>query len=106
MGQDGKDVVEGGRAVIAKALGCDKERLFFTSCGTESDAWAIRGAVWHGRHKGSHIVTTAVEHSAVLETCKWLETEGCQRDLSAAGQNRHGVGAAGSGGACGRTRCW
>ena len=78
FGQDGKDIVEGGRAVIAKALGCDKERLFFTSCGTESDVWAIRSAVWHGRHKGNHIITTAVEHRAVLETCKWLETEGCR----------------------------
>ena len=78
FGQDGKDIVEGGRVVIAKALGCDKERLFFTSCGTESDVWAIRSAVWHGRHKGNHIITTAVEHSAVLETCKWLETEGCR----------------------------
>ena len=78
FGQDGKDIVEGGRAVIAKALGCDKERLFFTSCGTESDVWAIRSAVWHGRHRGKHIITTAVEHSAVLETCKWLETEGCR----------------------------
>ena len=78
FGQDGKDIVEGGRSVIAKALGCDKERLFFTSCGTESDVWAIRSAVWHGRHKGKHIITTAVEHSAVLETCKWLETEGCR----------------------------
>ena len=78
FGQDGKAVAERGRAVIAEALGCPKERLFFTSCGTESDVWAIRGAVWHGRHKGKHIVTTAVEHSAVLETCKWLEAEGYQ----------------------------
>lgn len=78
FGQDGKAVAERGRAVIAEALGCPKERLFFTSCGTESDVWAIRGAAWHGRHKGKHIVTTAVEHSAVLETCKWLEAEGYQ----------------------------
>ena len=77
-GQDGKAVVERGRETIARALGCPKERLFFTSCGTESDVWAIRGAVWHGRHKGKHIITTSVEHSAVLETCKWLESEGYQ----------------------------
>lgn len=77
-GQDGKAVAEAGRVVIAQALGCGKERLFFTSCGTESDVWAIRSAVWHGRHRGKHIITTAVEHSAVLETCKWLETEGYQ----------------------------
>lgn len=77
-GQDGKAVAENGRETIARALGCPKERLFFTSCGTESDVWAIRGAVWHGRHRGKHIVTTAVEHSAVLESCRWLESEGCQ----------------------------
>ena len=77
-GQDGKAVAEKGRETIARALGCPKERLFFTSCGTESDVWAIRGAVWHGRHKGRHIVTTAVEHSAVLESCRWLESEGYQ----------------------------
>ena len=75
-GQDGKAVAENGRAIIARALGCPKERLFFTSCGTESDVWAIRGAVWHGRHKGRHIVTTAVEHSAVLEPCKLLQQQG------------------------------
>lgn len=75
-GQDGKAVAEKGRETIARALGCPKERLFFTSCGTESDVWAIRGAVWHGRHKGKHIVTTAVEHSAVLEPCRQLEQEG------------------------------
>ena len=77
-GQDGKAVAENGRETIARALGCPKERLFFTSCGTESDVWAIRGAVWHGRHRGKHIVTTAVEHSAVLESCRWLESEGYQ----------------------------
>ena len=76
FGQDGKDIVEGGRAVIAKALGCDKERLFFTSCGTESDNWAIQAALWQNRHKGKHIITTAVEHSAVLEPCRQLEQEG------------------------------
>ena len=75
-GQEGKAIAESGRAVIAGALGCKKERLFFTSCGTESDVWAIRGAAWHGRHRGRHIVTTSVEHSAVLESCKWLESEG------------------------------
>lgn len=76
FGQDGKTVAENGRAVIAKALGCPTDRLFFTSCGTESDVWAIRSAVWHGRHRGKHIITTSVEHSAVLETCKQLSAEG------------------------------
>lgn len=76
FGQDGRAAAESGRAVIAHALGCEPSRLFFTSCGTESDVWAIRSAVWQGRHRGKHIITTSVEHSAVLESCKCLEQEG------------------------------
>ena len=76
MGQEAKKLVEGCRAVIAKAVGCQPKELHFTSCGTESDNWAIQAAVWQGRHNGRHIITTAVEHSAVLESCKWLEKQG------------------------------
>ena len=76
MGQEAKQLVEGCRSVIAKALGCQSKNLYFTSCGTESDNWAIQAAVWQGRHNGRHIITTAVEHSAVLESCKWLEKQG------------------------------
>ena len=64
------------RADVAGALGCRPEELFFTSCGTESDNWAIRGAARLGRRKGRHIVTTAIEHAAVLETCHDLERQG------------------------------
>lgn len=64
------------RAAIAGALGCESERVVFTSCATESNNWAIRAAAWHGRHRGKHIITTAVEHSAVLEPLKALEQEG------------------------------
>jgi len=67
---------EADRATIAAALGCAGEELFFTSCGTEADAWAIRAAVELGRKKGSHIVTTAIEHDAVLQAMKGLEREG------------------------------
>ena len=77
-GQEMKKAVEGWRAVVAGALHCPPERLYFTSCGTESDNWAIQAAVWQGRHIGKHIITTAVEHSAVLESCRWLESEGYQ----------------------------
>lgn len=64
------------RAVIAAALGCGAEELFFTSCGTEGDNWAIRAAVELGSKKGRHIVTTMVEHDAVLQPIKALEREG------------------------------
>ena len=76
IGVEMKKAVEGWRAVIAGALGCPAERLYFTSCGTESDNWAIQAAIWQGRHTGKHIITTAVEHSAVLEPCRWLTQQG------------------------------
>ena len=76
IGVEMKKAVEGWRAVIAGALGCPAERLYFTSCGTESDNWAIQAALWQNRHRGRHIITTAVEHSAVLEPCKLLAQQG------------------------------
>ena len=76
MGVEMKAAVERWRAVIAGALGCKAESLYFTSCGTESDNWAIQAALWQNRHKGKHVITTAVEHSAVLEPCRQLEQEG------------------------------
>ena len=75
-GQEMKKAVEGWRAVIAGALYCPPEHLHFTSCGTESDNWAIQAALWQGRHTGKHIITTAVEHSAILEPCKLLAQQG------------------------------
>ena len=76
LGQDAKKMVEGYRAVIAGAVGCQPKELHFTSCGTESDNWAIQAALWQNRHVGKHIITTTVEHSAVLETCRALEQQG------------------------------
>lgn len=68
--------VKEDRAVIAQAFGCSPAELYFTSCGTEGDNWAIRRGVEVNHRKGKHIVTTAVEHAAVLETCKDLERQG------------------------------
>ena len=76
LGQDMKKQVEAWRKTVADALGCQPKELFFTACGTESDNWAISAAVWQNRHVGKHIITTAVEHSAVLEPCRWLEMQG------------------------------
>ena len=76
LGREARDAVAAQRAVIAQALGCDAGALYFTSCGTESDNWAIRAALHIGRHTGRHLITTAVEHSAVLEPCKALTQEG------------------------------
>ncbi len=77
FGQEAKALVARCRETVADALGCKAEQLVFTSCGTESDNWALRLAAYRARHGGRHIVTTAVEHSAVLETCRQLEQDGC-----------------------------
>ena len=76
FGADMKKQVNAWRGTVAEALSCDPKQLFFTSCGTESDNWAITAACWQNRHLGRHIVTTAVEHSAVREACRWMEMQG------------------------------
>ncbi len=76
FGKEAAHLVAEARADVAAAMGCAAEEIFFTSCGTEGDNWAIRGAVELGRRKGRHIVTTAIEHSAVLAPIRALEREG------------------------------
>ena len=76
IGKQARDAVAAARETIAAALGCKSEQFVFTSCGSESDNWAVRLALHQNRHAGKHIITTAVEHSAILETCKALEQEG------------------------------
>ena len=76
LGQEAAARVRDWRAVIAEKLGCLPEELTFTSCGTEGDNWAIRAAAEHGRRTGRHIITTAIEHAAVLEPVKALAAQG------------------------------
>ncbi len=76
LGKEAATQVQGWRSDVAHALGCRPEEVFFTSCGSESDNWAIHGALEWNRRKGKHIVTTAVEHAAVLEPVKALERRG------------------------------
>ncbi len=75
-GREAARRVKEGREIVAKALGCSPGEVYFTSCGTEGDNWALRRGVELNRRKGRHIVTTAVEHAAVLETCRDLERQG------------------------------
>nr|WP_204244495.1 cysteine desulfurase family protein [Flavonifractor sp. An135] len=76
LGQAAAKRLEEDRAAVAAALGCESSELYFTSCGTEGDNWSIHAAVEYGRRLGKHIVTTAIEHSAVLEPLKALEAQG------------------------------
>ena len=75
-GREAAQSVKACRDTVAKALGCAPGEVSFTSCGTEGDNWAIRKGAELGRRRGRHIVTTAVEHAAVLETCRDLERQG------------------------------
>ena len=76
LGRQAKALVDQSRGTVARALGARPEQVVFTSCGTEGDNWAIRAALHQNRRVGKHIVTTAVEHSAVLQCVKQLEQEG------------------------------
>jgi cysteine desulfurase len=71
-----KQAVEQARAQVAALLGCEPAELVFTSGGTESNNFAIKGVALAGRERGDHIITSAVEHPAVSEVCGWLEAEG------------------------------
>ena len=76
MGREAKKMLDAARGQVSRALGCAPEELFFTSCGSESDNWAIlRGTEYNARH-GRHIVSSAVEHSAVLKSLDHLEKNG------------------------------
>ena len=76
MGRAAKKIMDAARAKVALALGCAPEELFFTSGGIEADNWAvIRGAEYNARH-GRHIVSSAVEHAAVLRSLDYLERRG------------------------------
>ena len=76
LGTQAAEQVKTWRKQVADVLGCQPNELYFTSCGSEGDNWAIQAAVELGRHKGKHIITSALEHSAVLEPCKALERQG------------------------------
>lgn len=76
IGQVSKAALDDARARVARVFNCKPNEIFFTGCGSESDNWAIKGAARANKAKGNHIITTAIEHHAVLHTCKTLEKEG------------------------------
>ena len=76
IGRKNKRVIEEAREKIAKAINADTKEIYFTSCGSESDNLALKGISYANKNKGNHIITSKIEHNAILETCKSLEKEG------------------------------
>ncbi len=75
-GREAKEALEESRKNVAQLIGANAEEIFFTSGGTESDNWALRGIASANVKKGKHIITSSVEHHAVLHTCQDLEKQG------------------------------
>ena len=75
-GREARTAVEAARDILARALGCRPPEVYFTSGGTEADNWAIEGIARSRRGRGRRIVTSSVEHHAVLHTCRHLEQRG------------------------------
>ncbi|NTW73176.1 MAG: cysteine desulfurase NifS [Eubacteriaceae bacterium] len=76
FGRDARKSVDDARDSVAKIIGAQNKEIFFTSGGTESDNWAIKGVAYANKDKGNHIITTVIEHHAVLHTCKYLSKQG------------------------------
>jgi len=76
FGLEAKKALEESREIIAKKLGAKQNEIIFTSGATESDNLALRGVAYANNEKGNHIITTSIEHPAVMETCRFLEAQG------------------------------
>ena len=76
LGQEAKIAMEDSRSIIAKSINAKPEEIFFTSGGTESNNFAIKGIAFANKNKGNHIITNKIEHKCILNSCKWLEKQG------------------------------
>lgn len=76
MSREVKKAIYEAKIRTAKAINANREEIFFTSGGTEADNWAIKGVAFRNKDKGNHIITTKIEHNAVLNSCRYLEEQG------------------------------
>ena len=76
LGRNAKKAMNKARERVAEALNAHSNEIYFTSCGSESDNLAIKGFVYANKDRGNHIITTKIEHHAVLDSCKTLEKQG------------------------------
>lgn len=76
LGRDSSYVIDRARRDIANALSCKVDEIYFTSGGSESDNWAIKGVALANKNKGNKIIVSSIEHPAIINSCKWLENLG------------------------------
>jgi len=76
FGTQAREAVEKARKTLAALLVCDTDEIIFTSGGTEANNMALKGVAFANRHKGNHIIVSSIEHECILNTCRWLETQG------------------------------
>lgn len=89
LGRDNRRAIEDAREKVAKILNCEPTEVYFTSGGSESDNMALKGIAHANRKKGNHIITSKIEHPAILESCKQLEKEGFE--VSYIGVDENGI---------------
>lgn len=89
LSEKSRKAISNARKEVAELIGAEETEIIFTSGGTESINFAIKGLAFKRREKGNHIVTSRIEHSAVLNSCRWLEKEGFR--ISYVGVDEHGV---------------
>lgn len=88
LGREAKAAVDKARGQIAGALGCQPDEVYFTSCGSEGDNWALISGARSMRRRGKHIISSAVEHDAVRKSLDFLEKRGIRDHTPAAGRRR------------------
>ena len=76
IGRESRKAIDEARDKVAFALGAQSKEVFFTSGGSESDNWALKGVAYANKSKGNHIITSSIEHHAVHNACKYLENDG------------------------------
>ena len=76
LSREAKKEIEKAREKVANLIGCNKKEIYFTSSGSEADNTAIKGIAYKNKLKGNHIITSKIEHHAILESCRFLEKQG------------------------------
>ena len=76
IGRQSKRAIENARKQVAELINCDPHEIYFTGGGSESDNLAIKGFAYANKNKGNHIITSKIEHHAILESCEWLQKQG------------------------------